>query len=256
MRQPVADESLAVTAPLPEDDAKVQLSLVDRHGRRWLPVVAVGLVAIVAVAVAKPWAGPALVTATPSRGPDVPSSPPFPVRSAGRLSPIPSLPVALPAGAHQSWIMQPHIAIITPDGFFTLSESTDNLWVSTGNDTLSENLVVARVAGGGVIDALRRTSGLDVGTPLASTVGGFAGRSLDVAVPASAPGPTHLFDGADPVVGHLDSFGLAPGSQGRVIELKVGDSTIMIEFDAPTGEYPRFLIIAEGVVSSLRFVSP
>jgi hypothetical protein len=178
------------------------------------------------------------------------------VRSALSPSPIPSLPVALPAGTHTSWIMNPHVAITVPDGFFTLSESTDNLWISTGNDLLSEDLVLARVAGGGVINALRRTSGLDAGTPISRTVGGFAGSSVDVAVPASAPGPTRLFDGADPVVGHLDSFGLSPGSQARVIELKVGDSTIMILFDAPTGEYPTFLPAAEAIVSTIRFVSP
>ena len=60
-----------MSVPSPEDHPRVQLSRVDRRDKRWLLVASIGLSAVVALTVAKPWDGPGLVDApfpSPSRG--------------------------------------------------------------------------------------------------------------------------------------------------------------------------------------------
>jgi hypothetical protein len=128
----------------------------------------------------------------------------------------------------------------------------DHLLLSTGDAATFPTFTVARAAGSGIIDGLVRNVGLDVSDPVPQTVGGVSGRAVDVSIPADAVGPTRLFDLAE----LADTFGEEPGTKAHVIEVEVGEDTVMIVYDATPAEYPAFQETAEAIISSLSFGSP
>jgi hypothetical protein len=153
--------------------------------------------------------------------------------------------------------MRPKVTLTVPDGLVTQSEGTDNLVLSTSLDPTASEVAVIRVMRSDIIDTIIRINvALVLGTPVPETVAGLAGRAVDIGLPAGSEEPVRLFDTADAVEGRPGTWGMWAGRQERLIELKVGDSTIVVAYDAKAAEYPAFQKIAESIISSISFVSP
>ncbi len=154
----------------------------------------------------------------------------------------------LAAGTYASSLLRPRLTLTIRAGFGLRAEAADYVWLSVGSGRRAPEIAVMRVARAGVIDALVGRAGLNVGAPLSMTVAGFPARAVDLSRAGTAVGDSRIVDTA-----RTTYFVFPPGTTGRLIELTVNGSPVVILYDAQAAAFASFSKIAQRVVASLQF---
>jgi len=163
----------------------------------------------------------------------------------------------LAAGTYTSVQLVPHVTFTAPAGLLLRGERPDNLWLATGYATDAAEFDVIRTDEAGVLGRLAAESRLTASQPIALTVAGLPARAMDVSVAAGAypaAGRNTLATDAVIVASQSDWYiYLNAGSRGRVMELTVGSSEVLVFYQADAASYDTFAGTAERIVASLKF---
>jgi hypothetical protein len=163
----------------------------------------------------------------------------------------------LTPGTYTSVQVVPHVTFTVPAGVLLRGERPDDLWLATGYAVDAAEFDVIRTDETGVLDRLAGDKRVIATAPIAVTVAGLPARSINVSVAAGAypvVGRNTLASDAVIVASQAGWYiYLTPGSRGRVIELTVGSSHVLIFYQAPAGTYDNFAGTADQLIASLVF---
>jgi hypothetical protein len=186
--------------------------------------------------------------------------PPSDLPAIGSPQPAPLGSLALgplAAGTYTSVQVVPHVTFTVPPGLLLRGERPDDLWLATGYPIDAPEFDVIRTDEAGALERLAADKRITASAPVAVTVTGLPARSIDVSAAAGAyptVGRNTLATDAVIVASQANWYiYLTPGSRGRVIELTVGSSHVLIFYQAPAGTYDSFAGTAEQLIASLVF---
>jgi hypothetical protein len=109
----------------------------------------------------------------------------------------------------------------------------------------------------GVVDRLARDSRITSSEPVEMTIDGRPARAIDIeAAPDAYPfGDRNDYVQEATIIAQRAGwyFYLHPGAKGRVIELDVSGTPILIFFEAQAADFDRLVPIVDALVASLQF---
>lgn len=196
-------------------------------------------------------------SAAASQPPSPSSSTPTPSLFASPSPPPELAPLGpLAPGTYTSRVFDPPVSFTTTGGVVLRGERPDNVWLEPDFAPDAEFNVIGNDERG-VVDRLARDDRITTSKPFELIVADRPARGIDVAAaPDAYPyGDRNDYVQEAVIVAQRAQwyFYLHPGAKGRVIELTVAGTQVLIFYEAQEADFERFAPIAADLLASLEF---